>query len=226
MTESGKNNKVMYDKTLDFFAQQKNGKLLDIGCGDGELSGWLQTQGHNVTGMDINDRRKVQVPFNQCDINVERFPFKDKTFDYIVCNMVMEHIQNPGRIIGEMKRVVKDNGLLFITIPNINSLPTKIYFLLTSQLPYYMIGKMPRYGDHITIYHPEYFNYLMQLHGLDVYKNLYYSCWVPYTQIRLPDIKQLSHVFTGVYKKGGEIYTERKEWIQPSMTISSSTWKG
>lgn len=209
--ETGKNNALIFQKTLEHFNVRKRGTILDVGCGDGDLSLELLKMGYYVSATDFVKRIKHPfLQFKQCDLNKQKLPFKNGMFDYIICNMVMEHLQNPGIIIDEMKRVLNKDGEIYITIPNINSLPSKVFFLLTSQLPYYMITKeLPKYGDHITIYHPDYFNYLMQFHGFDVMKNDYYSCWIPFTKIRLGDYKQLSNVFNGVYTKHPtKIYTE------------------
>ena len=48
----------------------------------------------------------------------EGIPFDDKTADYIICLEVMEHLENATFFIKELKRVLKDDGKLIISVPN------------------------------------------------------------------------------------------------------------
>ncbi len=104
------------------------GKVLDIGCGFGDLVFSLSKYGKQVYGIDVNkDFIKI------CDLkkdflkreNVEFFnapaeklPFKDGFFDLIVCKTVLEHVADVNKTIQEMSRVLKKEGTIYIECPN------------------------------------------------------------------------------------------------------------
>ena len=92
------------------------GKILDIGCGVGDF---LKLY-NDVIGVDIN-----KDCVNYCKQNglnaelmpVNIIPFNDKTFNSIVLDNVLEHIENPSILISEIKRILMPNGLLVIGVP-------------------------------------------------------------------------------------------------------------
>ncbi|MEB1809746.1 MAG: class I SAM-dependent methyltransferase [Bacillaceae bacterium] len=103
-------------------AQPKMGeKALDLGCGTGIYSYWLNEQGLAVTGIDISSGMlnvakskpgAQNIEFLQGDI--EHLPFKDETFDLIISNIVLEFTENPKEVIKEAMRVLKRGGRLVI----------------------------------------------------------------------------------------------------------------
>lgn len=89
----------------------KEGKtLLDIGCKDASLHGLLKNK-HEVILADISpasDLIKKE--------DVQSMSFKDRSFDIVLCQQVLEHVPNPIKAIAELKRVAKKQ--LIITVPN------------------------------------------------------------------------------------------------------------
>ena len=71
-----------------------------------------------------------------------RLPFKDRTFDKVVSHEVIEHVENPTRLVGEMHRVLKCGGKLEVSTPN----PTQWRSLL--RLLFHR--KVTVFKDHIT----------------------------------------------------------------------------
>ena len=49
--------------------------------------------------------------------DAENMPFDNGTFDLVVCQAVLEHVQNPKNIINEINRVLKKRGLFYCTVP-------------------------------------------------------------------------------------------------------------
>lgn len=103
--------------------------VLDIGCGAGLLTNALAEAGHKVYGIDLSasslavakkhDRTR-QVCYERA--NAYSLPYSDQSFE-IVCAMdLLEHVENPGRVIQEASRVLKPNGLFFFHTFNRNLL--------------------------------------------------------------------------------------------------------
>ena len=96
--------------------------ILEIGCGTGKNTVFLAQIGSIVyavdfsTGMIEKAKEKVQadnIHFSIMDIT-KHWDFEDQFFDLIVCNLVLEHIQNLSFVFGEAARVLGPNGFFFI----------------------------------------------------------------------------------------------------------------
>jgi SAM-dependent methyltransferase len=100
-------------------------RILDAGSGTGFGSAMLAEAGaEHVVGID-NDTSAVEqasadrphnVEFAVCD--VAGLPFDDASFDIVTCMEVIEHVDNPARVIDELHRVLKPDGLLLLSTPN------------------------------------------------------------------------------------------------------------
>lgn len=88
-----------------------SGKVLDVGCGDGRAQKYLPHDSEYI-GLDFNPKATIQL-----DISKERYPFDDKTFDYVICNAVLEHVKNETFVLQEIHRVLKLGGVLYVSIP-------------------------------------------------------------------------------------------------------------
>ena len=105
-----------FEKTMEFVPKQ--GTLLEIGSYPFIVTEELIRMGYNVTGIDKNKTDKTNIV--QCDIENQLFPFKDNTFDIILCMEIIEHLGvNPIHAIKEANRVLKKDGIMVLTTPNI-----------------------------------------------------------------------------------------------------------
>ena len=96
----------------------KQGTLLEVGSYPYIISNELIKLGYDFTGIDKNDT--VYSRIHKCNIETESYPFKDKTFDIILFMEIIEHLGiNPLNALKEANRVLKDNGILVLTTPNI-----------------------------------------------------------------------------------------------------------
>lgn len=97
-------------------------RYLDAGCGDGinlQWAAFLFTENDldiNITALDYNSLRIDRVRQKQLanDTHVAsllEMPFRDETFDMILCNHVLEHITEYHQALDEIWRVLKPGGL-------------------------------------------------------------------------------------------------------------------
>ena len=98
-------------------------EVLDVGCGEGSLLRMLRDKGNRVFGIDASDtgRKSCLAKGIDCaviDISSEEFPFKDGSFDVVLCLETLEHLENPHHCVWEIKRVLKEGGLFIVSIPN------------------------------------------------------------------------------------------------------------
>jgi len=121
----------LLERILSLFEAEKRGRLLDIGCGDGEYAYNLQKMGFDVLAADADAARfryPQKVRFENCNIT-RKLPFKNESFDFLVLAEVIEHLKNPYDVVGELNRILKPGGKLVLSTPNILSLKSRLRFL-------------------------------------------------------------------------------------------------
>jgi ubiquinone/menaquinone biosynthesis C-methylase UbiE len=98
-------------------------KILDAGCGPGEMAAMLMQRGYEVWGIDIAEPM-IQHARERCRANrfrvgdIERIPFPDSTFDGVVCLGVLEYLDADAKALREIGRVLKPGGKAVVSTPN------------------------------------------------------------------------------------------------------------
>jgi ubiquinone/menaquinone biosynthesis C-methylase UbiE len=104
------------------------GRVLDLGCGTGELARHLAASGLLVTGCDIAPQmlgRAVaadlasSVGWVLLDPKWRALPLQASSVDAVVASSVLEYVQWPGRILDECARVLRPGGFALCTVPNL-----------------------------------------------------------------------------------------------------------
>lgn len=115
---------------FDTFDMQKNQTMLEIGCGRGEMLLNFKNLGLEVQGIDLSP----EAPNFQKDISIivgnveeEKLPFNDNSFDIIYSKSVLEHFYYPEKYMKEAYRVLKPNGIILTLVPDWES-NYKTYF--------------------------------------------------------------------------------------------------
>ena len=96
-------------------------KALDVGCAYGYASHVLEMLGYETYGIDVSRWGVRQAKTNSnghflvCDAQT-KLPFKDMTFDLIICCDVLEHLQFPEKTIQDMLKIC--DGVMVCTTPN------------------------------------------------------------------------------------------------------------
>lgn len=132
------------------------GKLLDIGAAKGEFLAAAKKRGWEVFGVEPS-QNFVRYAAEKYGINVINSSLMESTFpenffDVIALNMVLEHIDDPQSLFSIIKKILKEDGLLYIEVPNMDSGLLKIISL------YYRInGK--NWAPFLSPFHPPYHCY-------------------------------------------------------------------
>jgi 2-polyprenyl-3-methyl-5-hydroxy-6-metoxy-1,4-benzoquinol methylase len=106
------------------------GSILDIGCGSGELLKLFQKKGWKTVGIEPDELvRKTAINRYSLDIReeVSLKNISDGFFDVITMWHVLEHVPDLVDRVKEVKRMLKNDGVLIVAVPNSNSMDAKIY---------------------------------------------------------------------------------------------------
>jgi SAM-dependent methyltransferase len=112
------------------FEFEEGMKMLEPGCGRGEFLNNFKDLGLDVVGVDISPEAVAfenGLDVKLCDIENEKLPFNDNTFDVIYSKSFIEHLYYPEKYLEEAYRVLKPNGILLTLVPDWES-NYKIYF--------------------------------------------------------------------------------------------------
>jgi SAM-dependent methyltransferase len=102
-------------------------RVLDLGCGTGELARHLAAAGLRVSGCDISGRMLGRaaasdparaVDWVKLDPGWRTLPFGPGSFDAVVAASVLEYTDSPGRVIRECGRMLRPGGALLFTVPD------------------------------------------------------------------------------------------------------------
>jgi len=102
-------------------------RILDLGCGMGGLTTALALCGARVQPLDFNPHycritrlRGARYGLDLSPVNAlgERLPFRDNHFDLVVCMDVLEHVEDPEKLLSEISRCLKPGGLCQLTAIN------------------------------------------------------------------------------------------------------------
>jgi 2-polyprenyl-6-hydroxyphenyl methylase / 3-demethylubiquinone-9 3-methyltransferase len=95
-------------------------RVLDLGCGGGLLSNDLAARGHEVFGLDATDENLAVARARDLTHSVSyqlgdayALPYESESFDVVCALDLLEHVEDPSRVIAEAARVLMPGGLFF-----------------------------------------------------------------------------------------------------------------
>jgi len=108
----------------------ENGKLLDVGCGNGRYLDGMNKLGWDVKGVEFNENAVRVCRLSGLDVHhgdLFSANFEDRSFDVINVSHVIEHVPDPKSFFSELSRVLKKNGRLIIKTPNSKALGRALF---------------------------------------------------------------------------------------------------
>jgi|GEM_PF-926169 len=123
-----------YDGTVKFLERRINLKdklILDFGAGYGTALLYCLKKGYKAVGIDISKdsanffrERVKKLKYEKLWLSRyvlsegENLPFKPESFDVVISNQVIEHVNDPKKCVMEIFRVLKDGGILYLRAPD------------------------------------------------------------------------------------------------------------
>ncbi|MHC1635416.1 MAG: class I SAM-dependent methyltransferase [Candidatus Methanospirareceae archaeon] len=203
-------------------------KILDIGCGEGYVSSVL-VEDNEVYGLEISEvavekarEKGIKALFS----NLEHIPFPDKSFDVVLALDILEHLFDPIFVLREANRVLKDDGILLISIPNAANIYSRLVFLFTGEIkdaaevsekrtPEFM------FSEHIRFFSAKKIRKALQLTNFDIkYFHYYlqpYFVNPPYTKFNflLRAVHAIKRLFPALLSTWFFIVCEKKPLKRP-----------
>jgi len=117
---------------LSYTEITRGGKVLDVGCGEGEFLARMKILGMDVYGVEPNldpaeviSPRAISLNIKKCFL--EQAKFNDNFFDVIRLSHVFEHLPDPFSTLIEARRILKPGGILIISLPTTDSALFKLF---------------------------------------------------------------------------------------------------
>lgn len=100
-------------------------EVLDVGCGNGVISRSLGQKGFSVKGIDVSDKAIARAKELNTSPNVrfevvsaERLVADGQKYHAVICSEVLEHLNEPGKLLSVLHELLDTNGVLIVTVPN------------------------------------------------------------------------------------------------------------
>ncbi len=112
--------------------------ILDVGCSSGVLTAQIAKvlPKSKITGLDSYTKaitfarsKYPQIAFIVADAH--KLPFKNNSFDLIICTETLEHVIDPKKVLSEMRRVLKKHGLAIISMDSGSLLFRSVWYFWT-----------------------------------------------------------------------------------------------
>ncbi|MCX6160501.1 MAG: bifunctional glycosyltransferase/class I SAM-dependent methyltransferase [Ignavibacteriae bacterium] len=172
---------------INLLNKKENQRILDAGCGDGLFSEHISRKNYKL-GVDFipesDNTKKNFDKYIQFNLN-EGLPVSLKSgekFDYILMLDILEHLVDYKRILEDAKDLIKEDGKIIISLPNIANIYVRLNLLL-GRFPYAEKGILDK--THIRFFTLGSIKQLMRIHRLRTFKIIVTP--IPIIEV-LPDV--------------------------------------
>ena len=120
---------VRVNKVLDLIGRNKT--VLDVGCWDGGISQLIAANNNVVCGLE-NSKNAVQLAkakgrlVKEFNVEEDNWPSFDIKFDVVFAGEIIEHVFDTDKFLQNIHKVLKDDGALVLTTPNIAALGRRL----------------------------------------------------------------------------------------------------
>ncbi len=174
-------------KVFRLILEERPGRLLDVGCGAGEVSARFGAAGWRVFGLELiraqaSRARGVGIAVAVGEAS-SGFPFRSGEFDLVFAGEIIEHLIDTDGFLAEIHRVLRGGGVLVLTTPNLASFENRLR-LFFGRYPAWVDYRLGSSG-HVRAYTPRVLSSQLAGHGFTVERHV--GNWVPFVPQRFVD---------------------------------------
>lgn len=117
-------------------ALDRDAPIVDLGCGSGAMLRRLKAAGFsNLAGLDIAPPApEPGITYHAVDLDGGRLPLPDGEVSLLVAVEIIEHMENLGSLLSEIRRVLAPGGRALVTTPNVHSAEARVRMFLLGSL--------------------------------------------------------------------------------------------
>ncbi len=145
---------IRYKRVLKLIIDESPNSVLDIGCSEGGISSFLVDGKRKIYGIDISaekiDKASAKGIIVKAGDVSKGLPYDDNSFDIVLAAEIIEHLIDTDYFLEEIYRVLKENGKLVITTPNLANLENRLR-LLIGRYPIF-VDYTSRGDNHLRVY--------------------------------------------------------------------------
>lgn len=147
---------------------RRGARVLDVGAGTGALAKQLSDLGCDVSCTSWDGRVRVPLPVHTLDLDQ---PFGPDAvggqYDMVCCLEVIEHVENPSALLRSLRSIVRPDGIVVLSTPNVESVQCRLQFLLHGY-PLIFHGNEITRNRHISMMWREGLEFLVDRAGLQI----------------------------------------------------------
>jgi len=176
-----------FSKIVDWIPE--GSRVVDLGCGEGSLLKLLVEKKKvtvegieiSLSGVEVCKSKGLEVQQGRID---EGLPWVDDAFDYAVCNVTLQMVMYPEKLLSEMSRVATRQ---IVSFPNFANIRNRLELLLFGRMPKAMLfGHTWWNTGHIHQLSIADFKELVKKAGLEIKKSAYFG------RLAIPGVVSLS----------------------------------
>jgi SAM-dependent methyltransferase len=123
--------RAKFRRILDLLeAYRGGGRILDVGCSTGLFLELARARGWTGVGIEFAPRARAYASeargLEVLDVPLARAGFEPETFDAVALLSVLEHTNDPRRVLRECARVLRHGGALYVIVPNVESVACRV----------------------------------------------------------------------------------------------------
>lgn len=106
------------------------GRLLDVGCGRGDLAGWFAQRGWSVAGVEPAEDAVRQARARGIEMHhgtLDDAPWPPGSFDAVTFNHALEHVPDPQLTLRQAAAMVRPGGLVVVSVPNFGAWQRRLF---------------------------------------------------------------------------------------------------
>lgn len=127
-------------------SRRRPGRLLDVGCGNGELARAFARGGWRVAGVEPGSDAAARAQAGGVEVHkgtLDNAPWRGPTFDAVIFNHSLEHVPDPASSLREASALLRDGGMMAVAVPNFDCWQRKLFGSRWFQLD------LPRHLQHL-----------------------------------------------------------------------------